>query len=116
VSELLSLEIFLNVGKASAGHVEEQVRNMGASLADARRVLDFGCGCGRTLRWLIESYPETRFYGADVDADAIGWCVQNLTNADFVTSDAQPPLPFPSGHFDVVYCLSVFTHLDEQMQ
>ncbi len=28
----------------------------------------------------------------------------------------EPPLPFPNEHFDVVCCLSVFTHLNEPMQ
>jgi len=64
----------------------------------------------------MESYPATHFFGADVDADAIEWCVQNLYNGKFVNSRPEPPLPFKSGYFDVVYCFSVFTHLDERMQ
>ncbi len=89
---------------------------MGMSLATVQRVLDFGCGCGRTLRWLMERYPKTQFYGADVDGDAIGWCSGSLSNGVFVNNPPEPPLAFASGFFDVVYCLSVFTHLDEQMQ
>jgi SAM-dependent methyltransferase len=89
---------------------------MGTSLNEAKRVLDFGCGCGRTLRWLAESYPTTEFYGVDVDADAIAWCAKNLEGSTFVNTSKLPPLPFPSGHFDIVYCFSVFTHLDEALQ
>jgi len=89
---------------------------MGTSFADVERVLDFGCGCGRTLRWLMESYPATHFYGADVYADAIDWCARNLPDGAFVNSKPEPPLPFESSYFDVVYCFSVFTHLDERMQ
>ena len=116
VSESLSAEMFLRVGEACARHIDEQVRTMGTSLADLERVLDFGCGCGRTLRWLMESYPATHFVGADVDVDAIEWCVRNLHSGEFVNSTPEPPLPFKSGYFDVVYCFSVFTHLDERMQ
>lgn len=116
VSESLSAERFLRVGEASARHIDEQLRAMGSSLADVERVLDFGCGCGRTLRWLMKAYPETRFFGVDVDADAIAWCARNFHNGEFATNRPEPPLPFGSGAFDVVYCLSVFTHLDEPMQ
>jgi SAM-dependent methyltransferase len=34
----------------------------------------------------------------------------------FVANSAAPPLPYSGGYFDVVYCLSVFTHLSESMQ
>lgn len=78
VSESLSAESFLKVGNGCARHVDQQLRTMGRNFADAERVLDFGCGCGRTLRWLMESYPVTNFYGADVDAEAIEWCIRNL--------------------------------------
>jgi SAM-dependent methyltransferase len=89
---------------------------MGTSLKEAERVLDFGCGCGRTLRWLAESYPATQFYGVDVDADAIAWCAKNLEGSTFVNTSPLPPLPFPSGYFDIAYCFSVFTHLNEGLQ
>jgi SAM-dependent methyltransferase len=116
VSESLSVEDFLRVGKGCAWHIEKQVLGMGATLAEAQRVLDFGCGCGRTLRWLIESYPEIDFYGADVDADAIAWCTKNFPGPVFVNTGQEPPLPFDSGYFDVAYCFSVFTHLGEARQ
>jgi len=116
VIESLSIGAFVRIGKACAGHVDRQVREMGTSLKEAKRVLDFGCGCGRTLRWLVESYPTTQFYGVDVDADAIRWCANNLEGATFVHSSPLPPLPFPAGYFDIAYCFSVFTHLDEFLQ
>ena len=71
VRESLSAEMFLRVGNGYARHIDEQVRTMGTTFADVERVLDFGCGCGRTLRWLMESYPATHFYGVDVNMDAI---------------------------------------------
>lgn len=71
VSESLSEDLFLTVGKGCAAHIESQVRSLGNDLASARRILDFGCGCGRILRWLVDMYPDAEFYGADVDSDAI---------------------------------------------
>ncbi|HEV2688344.1 MAG TPA: class I SAM-dependent methyltransferase, partial [Bryobacteraceae bacterium] len=52
----------------------------------------------------------------DVDMEAIDWCKQHLDAGYFLATAPNPPLPYPADYFDVVYCLSVFTHLDESMQ
>ena len=116
VGESLSITNFLNVGKACAEHLQNQLQRIGIGLENASRVLDFGCGSGRTLAWLIEQYPATQFYGADVDKEAIEWCRRNLAGAKYVSNSADPPLPFEASYFDVIYCISVFTHLDEGKQ
>jgi len=116
VGESLSTESFLRIGESCANYIDQQAQAMGMSLNTVERVLDFGCGCGRTLRWLMERHPATQFYGSDVDADAIGWCSSNLCDGVFLNNKPEPPLAFATEFFDVVYCLSVFTHLDEQMQ
>lgn len=116
VSELLGRDEFLNIGEGCARLIEEHLGSMGVDLARTRRVLDFGCGCGRTLRWFLRECPDVEFHGADVDEEAIEWCRANLKSARFLRNDPLPPLPYPDLHFDVIYCLSVFTHLDEDMQ
>ncbi len=116
VSESLSTAQFLTIGKACADHIENHVHAMGGQLSTAQRILDFGCGCGRTLRWFVAKHPGVQFHGIDVDADAIGWCTENIATARFCKTGPQPPSPYPEQYFDVVYCLSVFTHLDEQLQ
>lgn len=116
VSELIGRDDFLTIGGGCAEMTERYMRTMGVDLAGTRRVLDFGCGCGRTLRWFLREFPGVEFHGADVDREAIAWCRQNLPRASFVQNQPEPPLPYPNHHFDVIYCLSVFTHLDEAMQ
>ncbi len=116
VTESLSKREFLRIGEGCALHVENQIRSMDIDLARAERILDFGCGCGRTLRWLIPKYPNLELYATDVDGEAIRWCQANLSKGRFVQNSPEPPLPFPADYFDIVYCFSVFTHLDEAMQ
>lgn len=116
VSESLSKGLFLRIGEGSVAHIEHQIRMVGGDLGSTRRVLDFGCGCGRTLRWLIDKYPDSEFYGADVDSDAIDWCARHMGRGRFARIDPEPPVPYPAEYFDVVYCFSVFTHLNEHMQ
>jgi SAM-dependent methyltransferase len=115
VSESLSVDEFLRIGAGCANLIERQVNDMGIDFAAANRVLDFGCGCGRTIRWLLRD-SDAEFHGVDVDAHAVDWCNKHLHRGHFLATESAPPLPYPAEHFDVVYCLSVFTHLNESMQ
>lgn len=80
--------------------------------ADAlRSVYDFGCGCGRALRWFQQALPDAALAGTDVRVEAVDWCRSNL-RGDFAPNGLMPPLPFADGSFDLVYALSVFSHLN----
>jgi SAM-dependent methyltransferase len=77
-------------------------------------VLDFGCGCGRVTRYWLGT--GTRVAGSDLNEDAVEWCRRNLPFARFELNGLAPPLAFDDGAFDLVYGLSVFTHLPEELQ
>lgn len=86
----------------------------GKRLHDFAHVLDWGVGCGRIAR----HFPADRagaLTGCDIDRDNVDWCADNLRGT-FVSSRLAPPLPFRPGTFDLVYGVSVFTHLREPMQ
>ncbi|MEU0984714.1 class I SAM-dependent methyltransferase [Streptomyces griseus] len=77
-------------------------------------IVDFGCGCARVLRHVIPQKPQARYYGVDVDAQAIEWCRNNLADrAEFAVTERLPPLPFDDATVDVVYGVSVFSHIPE---
>jgi SAM-dependent methyltransferase len=78
-----------------------------------KRVLDFGCGAGRTIRHLRHVAVGGEVWGCDTDPECIAWDTEHLVpSLSFVVNDHQPPLPFESEKFDLVYALSVFTHID----
>jgi SAM-dependent methyltransferase len=79
---------------------------------EGKRVLDFGCGAGRTLRhWLPESEIAS-FAGCDIDEESVAWLRSHLSPPfEVFRNDAEPPLPVADGDFDLVYAVSVFTHL-----
>lgn len=77
-----------------------------------KRILDFGCGAGRTLRHFLAEAESGEVWGADIDRRSIQWLQENLSPPlRVVCSDVDPPLPFDSGSFDFIWAISVFTHL-----
>jgi SAM-dependent methyltransferase len=81
---------------------------------EGKRVFDFGCGAGRTLRHFVEEAQVCEFYGSDIDEPSIDWLRENLSPPFQVfVNDERPPLPLESNSLDLVYGISVFTHLDD---
>jgi SAM-dependent methyltransferase len=85
-----------------------------APLAELQSVLDFGCGCGRVTRWWRDFTGTVA--GSDVSGPAVEWCRANLPFARFERNALAPPLVFEDESFDLVYALSVFTHLTAELQ
>lgn len=80
------------------------------------RVHDFGCGCGRVLTFFRDSLHAS-LYGKNIDDQAIAWCKENLAEfASFTVNSEWPPLTFEDSFFDLIFSVSVFTHLPETLQ
>lgn len=78
-----------------------------------RSALDFGCGAGRVLRHFLPEADRCAFHGCDIDAPSIAWAEEHLSPPFrlFVSGEA-PPLAYPDSSFDLIWAMSVFTHLD----
>lgn len=86
----------------------------GHPLPEQGVVVDLGCGCGRTARWLAPQVTAGggRFLGFDVNARLAGWCAANLPG-EYASNRLTPPLACEAGAVDVLYAYSVLTHLRE---
>ena len=108
---------FVSMGKKISLDLEHAITLESIELQPPARILDFGCGCGRVVQHFHGLHEDCDFYGTDIDAEAILWCQNHLVSlGEFVANGNWPPLPFPDEHFDLVYAISVFTHLPEDMQ
>src|SRR5207244_9030240 len=70
-------------------------------------------GCGRVMRRWRDL---DGVHGSDTNAEAVAWCRANLPFGRFETNGLAPPLAFADDSFDLVYALSVFTHLTVDLQ
>jgi SAM-dependent methyltransferase len=108
-------EAFLRLGAQMCDSIQAAVAAAGAPAEEMGAILDFGCGCGRVARhWTAVEGPE--IYGCDYNPDLVAWCEQNLPNVRAARNELAPPTPYASGGFDLIYALSVFSHLDEELQ
>ncbi len=81
---------------------------------EGKRALDFGSGAGRTLRHFEPEAEIAEFWGCDIDGPSIAWLSENLTPPFHGwKSTSYPPLGLEHGTFDLIYAVSVFTHLAE---
>jgi SAM-dependent methyltransferase len=82
----------------------------------SEHVLEWGCGPARIIRHLPALLPGTQFVGTDYNAESIAWCRSTIKNIEFADNSLFPPLPFAGEQFDVVYAISVLTHLSVVQQ
>ena len=111
------LAAFHKIGQVVAGDLEGTIKSIDLELNNRSNILDFGCGCGRIISWFQDLHPNSKFYGTDIDSEAITWCQENLSHlGHFSVNEAMPPLPYQDRFFDLLYSISIFTHLPEKMQ
>ena len=110
------LASYRQVAERCAEDVLAAVRTVGDDPLQLRSVLDFGAGCGRTLRFLRPRLPDAKFTACDVDGESVAWARARDPGISWHHTADLPPLPSADGQFDLIYAISVFTHLDESRQ
>ncbi len=108
------VEDYLSSGAEATQTMMKLLEQDGFTLNERARILDFGCGAGRMMRHLKPLAEKCEIWGVDISAPHIFWARQNLSpQFKFVVGTTEPHLPFADGYFDLIYCGSVFTHIDD---
>jgi len=113
-----------DLAKRVSGAVAEEFDAQGRGIRDCivsslpesfnfthKKVLDFGCGTGRVLRHFQSEAQRAEFWGCDIHAPSIVWLSENLANVHVFKNKEVAELPLESNYFDLIYVISVFTHL-----
>ncbi|MBI1392696.1 MAG: methyltransferase domain-containing protein [Alphaproteobacteria bacterium] len=101
--------VFLLGGERSAAALDAAATRNGLPFSAAGRILDFGCGVGRIIRHL-PARTNARLSGVDYNPAVVAWCARNLPG-DFRRNALHPPLDVEDAAVDIIYLVSVFTHL-----
>ena len=104
---------FLSIGAETYRLLRHVTQEAGCPLSSLAAVLDFGCGPGRTLRYLLRHAETVACTGIDVDAAAIRWCKRHFPFGEFWVNRETPPTDLKPATFDLIYAISVFSRLAE---
>ncbi len=114
VSGTEDIDAFMNLGRLGFEALTSSLSRAGVATESIGSILDFGCGVGRILRYWADM-PNNRLFGTDYQPAAIQWCKANMPFATLTTNSLEPHLDYTAESFDLIYCLSVFTHLPKSI-
>jgi SAM-dependent methyltransferase len=108
-------ERFLWIGRQMADSIRNAVTEAGSPPQTMGAILDFGGGCGRVARhWASLEGPEVHL--SDYNRALVDWCADNLPFVRAGKNELEPPTSYESEKFDLIYALSVLSHLSEPLQ
>lgn len=115
---------FARIGKTLSEILQDY-----AGLKKESKVLEIGCGCGRVALALTNILDDNNYFGVDIESVSLDACKKNmeLTKKSFqfdlldVSNNEYNPkgkysassykFPYIDKSFDVVFLISVFTHM-----
>lgn len=118
VSGSVDEDWFDKSGRLTVGEWSKALASQGMMFQDFHTIIDFGCGCGRAIRYLRKQItPAQRLIGLDPDKEATDWLAKNVSGVTAHALDDLPPAQqVASGSADLILSHSVFTHLPEDVQ
>jgi SAM-dependent methyltransferase len=85
----------------------------GLSLGQDKRVLDFGAGVARQIRYFVTHHPKVGLYACDVEGSHMEWVARAYPQVQAHKSSYLPPLKYEDCFFDLIYSVSIFSHVSQ---
>jgi len=111
----VSLEHHVGGGLANAMEITSKAEKHGHPFESAAKILDFGCGTSRILRYMIEFCPGPRYFGSEVVPENIKWGKSAFPEVTYLLQGNSPPVEMQDSSFEIIYAYSIFTHLEENL-
>lgn len=109
-------QVFVNAGEGIASVLIDKARDLLGDDLKGKRILDFGCGVGRIAMPFYFQTDGALTHACDIDDSAVNYLKTALPNVDVQTTPFKPRLPYDDNSFDLVYSISIWTHLTEEDQ
>ena len=85
---------------------------LAAAHIEPQSILDLPCGHGRVCRMLRAAYPSALLSVCDLDRDGVDFCAREF-GAEAIYSSEDLRTVAAGRTFDLIWCGSLFTHLDK---
>jgi SAM-dependent methyltransferase len=86
-------------------------------LAGSLKILNFGCGIGKSEPFIAQYFPASSIFSTDVSSESIRIARERnraLANVTFAVSDGST-IPF-EGSCDLIFCAGVFHHIPQEQR
>lgn len=107
-----SVAQYFNVALQQHAAARQVLLRLYGEQATQLTVLDFACGWGRLLRFLIRTLPPGQIWASDVQHDAVDFVASEF-GVQGINSEEDPEQFRPDREFDFIWVASLFSHLPE---
>jgi len=101
---------YFKIGEIIVECLLDVLKDLNYNIDHIHSFLDFACGYGRSIRFLVHRIPKDKVTVADVDKSAVDFCKKTFGVKGFY-SVMDPEKLYHNDKYDIIYVVSLFTHL-----
>ena len=88
---------------------EQKIRIIHSKISTPHTILEYGCGIGRNIEFLISYFPDSIIYGTDISTASLNQAKSMNKNAHFFHIDRLPNIKF-----DLILVSDVLHHIQKE--